>query len=138
MIESLIVVSLHSDTPLAEIRTDGTELQIVEDLSHGAITQMAQGSLQQFKDLIQRSSHFKIVETPHSHVKKLGFILASGDTVEATTDGKTATLNGRLMNEQAMNNLKEKLEAGEVEVSYRPQMEDAKPLVPEEEAPPEG
>ena len=135
MIKSYMLASNTSEAPVAEIRTDGQNIQVLYDLSGGQIEAATHGSLSSLKKMVKRSSHLTLLTPVEHEVGKLGFFLETGDTVEITTDSLTATLNGRLMSEPEMQALMESILAGEIKVSHRSRYEDALPLVEPPETP---
>jgi hypothetical protein len=135
MIKSYILATNTSESPIAEIRTDGKNIQVLHDLSGGQIEASTHGSLSSLKNMVKRSAHLTLLTPIEHEIGKLGFFLETGDTIEITTDSLTATLNGRLMSEPEMDALMDSIAAGEVQVTHRSRYEDALPLVEELPAP---
>ncbi len=96
MIKAYLLATNTHEAPIAEVRTDGNNVQILHDLSGGSIENHVQGSWEKLKQLVQRSSHLTMLMPVEHEVGKLGFFLSTGDTIEITTDGLTATLNGHV------------------------------------------
>ena len=119
MIKVYTITSLYSDTPLAEVRTDGVNLDWVVDNTKGKISIISGNSLEKLKQVIDQSSHLSLNQSTGSTLGILRYFLKSGDVVEVTTDGKTAQLNGKLMTESEKNGLMSAIFNGKVEVKQK-------------------
>jgi hypothetical protein len=100
MVRVLIVKSTRTEIPLAEVRTDGRIVHFIVDNTEGSLPDQTQGSLEKLMKLVHNSSHLIIEEPKKATVGIYRYMLDTGDVIEMTTDGKTAILNGKLLNEQ--------------------------------------
>lgn len=89
--------------PLAEIRTDGRNLEFVVDNTGGKLPYTAQGSFERLKEVVDQSSHLSLEEPDGVTAHLIKYSLSNGDVIEITTDGKTALLNGNLLTEPQKN-----------------------------------
>lgn len=122
------LLSDHSDVPLASIRSVGGMFDIVVDNTDGKIMRLAGNSFQKLSDLVSRSSHLRLEPSnePMPHV--LRYLLNNGDVIEITSDGKTALVNGELLDEDEKAELFEAVKSGALAVDDKPT--DAMPAQP--------
>ena len=125
-----VITSNTSKTPLVEFRTDGNGLDFVVDNTDGKFPAMVGNSFAKVKALIANSSNLNMEEPkgPTAHV--LRYLLENGDVVEITTDGRTAILNGRLLEEAEKNALFAAIRGGELKVSRRADTATPIPVMP--------
>lgn len=96
-LQEIILGSTHHMGPLAEIRTDGHILEIIQDYTGGKITKDLKGSYERLQKLIRKTSHLTVSITDDLKLQLQKFHLDTGDVIEVTQDGKTALLNGALV-----------------------------------------
>lgn len=97
--ELYVITSIYSDIPIAELRTDGKNIDWIVDNTEGRLPLGCQNSLEILKGIVDKSSHLTMVPPTEATVGLVRYTLENSDTVEITTDGKTAMLNGDLMEE---------------------------------------
>src|SRR5271157_5333002 len=124
------ITSEYSKAPLAEIRTDGRRLEFIVDNTAGMLPKMAQNSFQVLEHIVSQSSHLEMHEPVVPTVSLLRYILDNGDVVEVTADGKTALVNGRLLNPQEQKALFDSIKRKELKVTRRADMANAVPVMP--------
>jgi len=137
-----VIKSKESPVDLAEIRTDGNRLEFIVDNTDGHFPMIVSGSFQKLKRLVERSHHIVMEEPskPTTYIQR--FLLSTGELVEITTDGKTALLNGRLLEAKEKEALLGAIYSGQIQVKHKPQdMNEAIPVLPSfkkvpEKAPP--
>lgn len=125
-----VVTSLTSKTPLVEFRTDGNAIDITVDNTDGKFPAMVGTSFARVKALIAKSSNLHMSEPRESVAHILRYLMDNGDVVEITTDGKTAILNGRLLQEAEKNALFAAIRSGELKVSRKADVAAPIPVVP--------
>ena len=96
-LQEILLESIYHDGPVAEIRTDGHVIEIIEDHTGGKIAKDLRGSYDRLVKLVQKSSHLTANVQGELKEKMKRFELDTGDIVEVTEDGKTALLNGALV-----------------------------------------
>ncbi len=145
MMKILVLKSSYSEAPLAEIRTDGRIIEFVVDNSKGKLPAQVGNSLDALKQLVDGSSHLSLEEPKQATVGLHRYILDNGDVVEVTTDGKTAMLNGKLLQQQEKDALFAAIKRKEINVKRKADIEESIPLFgsaqqksPTLPAPPEG
>ena len=135
MIELYVITSKHSNTPLAEIRTDGRNIDWVLDNTNGHLPQTAGGSYEKLKSIIESSSHLEMTTPEEATVGLLRYSLENGDIVEITTDGKTAQLNGQLMPEDEKFGLMSAIASGKIKVKNKADISTPLQLIPKAKQP---
>ena len=130
MIKIYIVTSRHSELPLAEVRTDGVGLDFVVDNTDGRLPQMVRKSFKRLKEIVFKSSHLHLDEPTKPTAHLLRYLLDNGDLIEITTDGKTAILNGKLLQENEKNAIFNAVRSGELKVAQRTNLQSAIPILP--------
>ena len=123
-----VIKSVDNDVPLAEIRTDGNNIEFIVDNTGGKLPYTVQGSFERLHDILQGSSHLTMEEPKQATASLLQYLLSNGDVIQITTDGKTALLNGSLLTEQQKLAFFEALRAGQVKVSQK--SKEAIPVLP--------
>lgn len=111
-----VITSDHSKIPLAELRTDGKNIDWIIDNSNGKLSRMAQGNFQILSSIIDKSSHMKLAHPTEATVGLLRYSLENGDIIEITTDGKTAMLNGSIIAPEEKNALMGLIQSGKIKV----------------------
>lgn len=136
--EILVITSKYHKQPLAEIRTDGSNIEWIFDATDGKLNDMAQGDINRLKEVIGKSSYLDIHSPEDSSVGMLRYMMENGDIVEVTTDGKTAILNGMILDDQKKKTLMQLINSGKLKVKTRARLEDpvtvavAAPIRPDE------
>lgn len=114
MLKIQTIVSSHSKVPVAQIRTDGRNIEWIVDnydlQSHHKDYPSLQAHITSSSDL-----QFKDDSGPVSNLRN--FALSSGDTLSMTDDGNTALLNGRLLTPAQKAVLLKEIQEGRVKVS---------------------
>src|ERR1700676_1213693 len=123
------VTSEYSKAPLAEIRTDGRRLEFIVDNTAGMLPKLAINFFQRLQAVVEQSSHMEMHEPKVPTVSLLRYILDNGDVVEVTADGKTALVNGRLLNQQEQKALFDSIKRKELKVTRRADMAGAVPVM---------
>jgi hypothetical protein len=111
-----VITSDYSKVPLAEIRTDGNNIDWVVDNTNGKLSRMSQGNFKILANIIDKSSHMNLEHPENSTVGLLRYSLENGDIIEITTDGKTAMLNGSLIAEEEKIALMSLIGSGKIKV----------------------
>jgi hypothetical protein len=125
-----IITSLTSKIPLVEFRTDGNAIDITVDNTDGKFSSMVGTSFAKVKALVAKSSNLEMKEPSEPSAYLLRYLLENGDVIEITTDGKTAILNGRLLEEAEKNAIFVAIRSGELKVSRRANIAQPIPVVP--------
>jgi hypothetical protein len=131
MIKIYVIKSLHSGLPLAEIRTDGHAIEVIVDNTEGEITNLAAQGLKALEATLAQSSHLSMEPATEATPRLLRYVLSTGESVEITTDGKTATVNGKLIDEQKKQMLFQMIAGGQVKVTHKDSPDQALPIYPE-------
>lgn len=134
MINLWVIKSLHSSTPLAEIREDGTNIDWILDNTNGKLPQVAGGDFAKLKSVIDKSSHMTMTEPDFATVGILRYSLENSDIVEITTDGKTALLNGKIMPEEEKIGLMSAISSGKIKVKNKANLEKPMQVFPKRKA----
>ena len=119
MMELYVIKSMHSSTPLAEIRTDSKNIDIIADNTNGKLFQSCGGDFVKLKAMVDKSSHMSMETPTEATVGMLRYSLENGDVIEITTDGKTALLNGKIMPEEEKIGLMSAISAGKIKVKNK-------------------
>lgn len=125
-----IITSRTSKTPLIEFRTDGNAIDITVDNTEGKFPSMVGTSFAKVKALVEKSSNLDMSEPSEPAAHLLRYLLENGDVIEITTDGRTAILNGRLLEEAEKNAIFAAIRSGELKVSRRADTAQPIPVVP--------
>lgn len=118
MLKTYNLLSSGSSYPLAQIRTDGNNISIVSDNTPDGLA----SKVKTFKDLVRlvnKSSVLSLEEGTDTIIHILRYVMDNGDVVEMTEDGKTAILNGTLLNESEQNALFEAIKRKEINVAHK-------------------
>lgn len=126
-----VITSTYSEIPLAEIRTDGKNIDWVIDNTEGHLPQMANGSLIRLKRAVHRSSHLAMNQPTEQTTAILRYSLTNGDVVEITTDGKTAILNGEILQPTEKRALMGLLGSGKLQVKQKADLSRPIPVLPQ-------
>ena len=114
-----VVKSDRSEAPLAEIRTDGKNLEFMADNTNGRLPKLVQKSFDKLRALVNRSSHLMLEQHDKPIANLLSFVLSNGDIAEITTDGRTCMLNGTLLSDEEKEALFQAIQSGEISVSRK-------------------
>lgn len=125
-----VITSTYSDIPLAEIRTDSKVMEFVVDNTNGKLPSFLGNDYQKLLKIIQKSHHLKLSHPKEMTVGLLRYTLENGDIVETTTDGKTALLNGSLLNEQEKSALFYAISNGHLKVKQKADLNKPIPVLP--------
>lgn len=128
--ELYAIKSMYSKMPLAEIRTDGKNIDWVMDNTNGKLAATAKGDFVRLKNVIDKSHHLQMTPPDKNTLGMLRYSLENGDVIEMTTDGKTALLNGKLMTEAEKTGLMAALNSGKLKVKHKADLETPIPLKP--------
>lgn len=123
-----IIKSSEIPMPLAEVRTDGKNLEFIVDNTGGKLPHMAQNSFERLKDIIDTSHHLSLERPQHPAAHLLRYVLSNGDSIAITTDGQTALLNGEMLTEKQKLAFFEALRGGHLKVISQPHA--AVPVLP--------
>jgi len=127
MMELYVITSTHSPVPLAEVRTDGTNIDWILDNTRGKLIRMSGGVWERLKFIIEQSSHLEMKTPSEATVGLLRYSLENGDIVEITTDGKTAQLNGQIISEGEKSVLMQAISSGQIKIKGKADI--ARPMV---------
>lgn len=130
MIKIYVITSLHSSVPLAEIRTDGNKLDFIVDNTDGKLPKTVKNSFTRLQQIVSKSSHMHMDEPTKPTAHLLRYLLDNGDLIEITTDGKTAVLNGKLLQENEKNAIFNAIKTGDLKVARRTNLHAAVPILP--------
>jgi len=115
--QALIIKSPHTNEALAEIRTDGKTLLFTYDKTGGKIQKMFAKGVMAGINAIDESDSLEIISNPN--VKSHTYSLTNGDTIEITSDGLTAALNGRMLSPDEFKRVHELLATGKLKVASK-------------------
>lgn len=122
-----VYLLMRGDKAIGEIRTDLKHYEVFNDMSNGLAAQLGHNSWDELNRKVGKSSYLHLVMKQEGLPGILRYVLDSGDVVEATSDGLTYLLNGRLLNPQEAQELQQKIHSGVVTVS---QKQDIKKPIP--------
>jgi len=128
--ELFVISSAYSKVPLAEIRTDGSNIDWVLDNTKGKLPAIAGGQFAKLKMMVDKSHHLTMSTPDQATVGILRYSLVNGDVVEITTDGKTALLNGKIMAEEEKLGLMAAINAGKIQVKNKADIQRPIPITP--------
>lgn len=128
MVKIIIIKSSRTEIPLAEIRTDGKKIDFIIDNTEGSLPQQCEGNYQKLLEIVHGSSHLSLEAPEKATVGYFRYILDTGDTVEITSDGKTAVLNGKMLSEHERTMLFEAIKRREINVSKKADIENPIPI----------
>jgi len=131
MIKIYVIKSLHSAIPLAEIRTDGNAVEVIVDNTEGEVSRLAAQGIKALEANLATSSHLSIEPATEATPRILRYLLSTGESVEVTTDGKTATVNGKLIDEQKKQILFQMIADGQIKVTHKDSPDQALPIFPQ-------
>ena len=123
----VIKSSYHSE-PLATVRTDGTNLDWVEDNTDGKLPASVP-NLQRLKQMCSNSSHLTMEEPSDQKIGLLRYVMANGDIVEITSDGASAMLNGTLLDEEHKSALMTAIANGGIKVAHKADTRQSIPIM---------
>lgn len=125
-----IIKSGYHDEILGEVRTDGTNLDWTVDNTNGQLPKSAP-TLERLKQICSKSSHMHMEDPGDQKVGLLRYTLQNGDIVEITSDGKSATLNGKMLDEAHKKALLTAISNGGIKVAHRADTRQSIPILPE-------
>ncbi|RLF66859.1 MAG: hypothetical protein DRN30_01370 [Thermoplasmata archaeon] len=125
-----VIMSSYSELPLAEIRTDGINIDWVLDNTDGKLSRMAGGDFSRLKFIVDKSHHLTMKTPDGATPGILRYSLENGDIVEITTDGKTALLNGKILPEDEKMGLMSALGSGKIKIKNKADIERPLPITP--------
>lgn len=128
--ELYVIKSMYSKMPLAEIRTDGKNIDWIMDNTNGKLAATAKGDFVRLKNAVDKSHHLEMTAPDKNTLGILRYSLENGDIVEMTTDGKTALLNGKLMSEAEKAGLMSAIASGKVKVKNKADIGSPLPIAP--------
>jgi hypothetical protein len=128
MVKIIIVKSSRTPVPLAEIRTDGKNIDFVVDNTEGSLPEQCEGRYENLLKIVSHSSHLSLEQPEKSTVGYFRYILDTGDVVEITSDGKTAALNGKLLSDHERTMLFEAIKRKEIQVKKKADIEKPIPI----------
>lgn len=115
-----IYTLLSDGQPIADIRTDGRKMEFLNDRSEGNLLRLAGNDWKKLMELVKRSSHLSL-QAPQANLPGiLRYRLSNGDVVEITTDGRTASINGDMINEPEKQALFHAIRMGELTIVSKP------------------
>jgi len=130
MLKTYVIRSSTSSVPLAEIRTSNGIIDWIVDNTKGTLPHSVGKDFAKLQAMCANSSHLTMEEPQEATAQLLTYILTNGDTVEITTDGKTAILNGKLLAEEEKNSLFAAIKAGQVKISQKADLANPVPVLP--------
>jgi len=130
-----VITSDYQEVPLAEVRTDGKNLDWTVDNTQGKLPEMAQGSLARLKRIVGKSSHLAMTPPTKPTVGLHRYQLTNGDVVEMSTDGKTAILNGEMLGGTEKQALMGLLGSGKLKVKQKADLSRPVPVLPQRRKP---
>lgn len=123
------IYSGYHDKILASVYTDGTNLEWVVDNTGGKLPKSVP-NLQRLQAMCSGSSHMHMEEPASSGIGLLRYVMENGDIVEVTSDGTSAMLNGRLLDDQHKSALLQAIANGGVRVAQRADTRNPMPILP--------
>lgn len=125
-----LIKSKTSAVPLAEVRTDGTQVEFIVDNTGGELPTTVGKSLAKLQQMVEHSSHLEMTEPEVATSHLLRYVLNNGDVVEITTDGTTVMVNGTLLDEQQKVALFNAIKIGKLSVTRRADISNPVPVMP--------
>jgi hypothetical protein len=111
MIKSFELITDRYPLPILVVRTDGTKLQIVEDLTGGSREPQ---TLEELQTMVSTSSHLSLKPTPDT--KMAHHVLSNNDVLSVSEDGLTAALNGKLLADDEKAQLLKLMDSGVIKM----------------------
>lgn len=115
-----------SDVPLAQFRTDGYVIDVIKDNTNGDLfdhilrpTIDKRKQFQLISDLVNNSPYLYMDRDDTPIPAILRYVLSNGDVVEITTDGLTALLNGKILNNDEKKELMHAIVSKEISVESK-------------------
>ena len=130
MLKVYVIKTSTSEAPLAEIATDGHIIDWRVDNTKGTLPKSVGKDFAKLSAMCAGSSHLTMEEPKEATAQLLTYILTNGDTVEITTDGKTAILNGKLLAEEEKNSLFAAIKTGQIKISQKADLANPVPVLP--------
>lgn len=125
-----IIKSSTSSVPLAEVRVVGQTVDFTVDNTKGTLPKSVGKDFAKLSAMMANSSHLTMEEPQEATAHLLTYILTNGDTVEITTDGKTAILNGKLLADEEKNSLFAAIKSGQIKISQKADIANPVPVLP--------
>lgn len=125
-----VIKSYSAPQPLAEVRTDGRQVDFVVDNTDGRLPKMVGRNYSKLIQLMDTSSSMYMEAATSATAQLLRYVLDNGDVAEITTDGKTAMLNGTLLDENEKNVLFNSIRTGEIKVARKADRATPVPVLP--------
>ena len=126
----LVIKSRNAEHVLAEIRTDNRQVDFTVDNTGGRLPKMIGRSYERLMNVLRNSSTLYADTPTTATAQLLRYVLDNGDVAEITTDGKTALLNGKLLDEQEKNVLFMSIRSGQIKVARKADMSAPIPVLP--------
>lgn len=127
----LVIKSITDDLPMAEIRTDGRVIEYIVDNTHGELPEETGNSYGKLMRLLHLSSYLRAEEPKElGGLSLLRYVMNNGDSVEMTTDGKTALVNGKLLSQPEKQALFDAVRSGKLQVSRKADITNPIPILP--------
>lgn len=123
-----VIKSQNSETPLAEVRTDGNAVDFVVDNTEGMLPQQVAGSFTRLQAIVRTSHHLSMEEPKEATANLIRYVMNNGDVIEITTDGRTCMLNGKLIDDKAKNALFQAIRRGDLQVARK--ADEPVPVIP--------
>lgn len=123
-----VLAIYRNDKPLAEIRTDGKRYEVFDDQTNGLAEKLGGGDYARLLKRLRSSSYLQLRPKRDGVPGVLRYLLDSGSVVEITTDGKSALLNGNLLDENAKNKMMGDIANGVVTVVQKQDVSKPTPI----------
>jgi hypothetical protein len=137
MVKVYNIKSDYAEKPIAQIRTDGHAISWIFDNSEGMLPQAVGKEFAKLQAMVASSSHLTLEEPLESTTSLLTYVLSNGDTVQMSTDAKTAILNGKLLSPEEQQSLFAAIRSGQLQISHKADISKPVPLQPMHEGLPE-
>ena len=129
------IISSYSDIPLAELRTDGRNIEFTTDNTGGKLPAFLGNDYQRLVKIVNKSHHLRLSRPKDITIGLLRYVLENGDIVETTSDGKTALLNGSILKEQEKEALFYAISNGQLRVKQKADISKPIPVLPKVDIP---
>jgi hypothetical protein len=116
MIKIVKIVSDMSAVPIAEVRTDGEQIEFIVDNTNGELPHTVGRSFSKLQNFIANSSHLRAEESKEATAHFVRYLMNNGEVIEMTTDQKTILVNGVLLDEPQKNALFQMLNSGTIKI----------------------
>lgn len=123
------LTSDYYSLPLAEIRTDGKSIEFTVDNTEGRMPKITGNKLSKLLEVVSKSHHLHLEQTKNPTIGLYPFLLENGDVIKITSDGKTALLNGNLLNEIEKQALFHALQTKQLKVKNKPNVGSPIPII---------